>query len=55
MLPIKGKDADGHPIEVRHHGTEVHHKLPDGTWALFIDHPFGADASGAIAAPPATE
>jgi ketosteroid isomerase-like protein len=52
---IKGRDADGKPIEVHHHGMEVHRKLPDGTWAFFIDHPFGADASWAVAAPPATE
>lgn len=52
---IKGKDAQGKPIEVHHHGMEVHRKLPDGTWAFFIDHPFGADASWAIEAPPATK
>lgn len=31
-----------------------HRKLPDGTWAFFIDHPFGADPSWAFEAPPAT-
>jgi ketosteroid isomerase-like protein len=48
-------DRDGHPTEVHHHGMEVHRRLPDGTWAFFIDHPFGADSSWAIEAPPHTE
>lgn len=52
---IKGQNAKGNPVEVHHHGMEVHRRLPDGTWAFFIDHPFGADASWAIDAPPATE
>jgi ketosteroid isomerase-like protein len=52
---IKGKDVDGNPIEVHHHGMEVHRKLPDGTWAFLIDHPFGADASWAIETPPRTD
>src|SRR3546814_10051297 len=39
---IRGVDKDGRPTEVHHHGMEVHRKLPDGTWAFFIDHPFGA-------------
>jgi hypothetical protein len=34
---------------------EVHRRLPDDTWAFFIDHLFGADAYWAIAAPPHTE
>jgi hypothetical protein len=34
---------------------EVHRKLPDGTWAFFIDHPFGADPTWAVSAPPKTE
>ncbi len=29
--------------------------ITHGTWAFFIDHPSGADASWAIEAPPATE
>lgn len=53
--PIKGVDAEGKPVEVHHHGMEVHRRLPDGTWVFFIDHPFGADAIWAAAAPPATE
>jgi ketosteroid isomerase-like protein len=52
---IKGKDPGRNPIEVHHHGMEVHRRLPDGTWGFFIDHPFGADTSRAIEAPPATE
>ena len=52
---IKGVDQDGEPIEVHHHGMEVHQKLPDGTWAFFIDHPFGADPDWAVTAPPRTE
>jgi len=52
---IKGKDPQGNPIEVHHHGMEVHRKLPDGTWVFFIDHPSGADAVWAIEAPPASE
>jgi ketosteroid isomerase-like protein len=50
---ISGKDAEGSPVEVHHHGR--HRKRPDGTSAFFIDHPFGADESWAIEAPPATE
>jgi ketosteroid isomerase-like protein len=52
---IKEMDPEGKSIEVHHHGMEVHRRLPDGTWAFSIDHPFGADASWAIEAPPATE
>jgi hypothetical protein len=40
---IRGQDKGGKPVEVHHHGMEVHRKLPDGTWVFFIDHPFGAD------------
>jgi ketosteroid isomerase-like protein len=49
---ISGFDKDGNPIEVHHHGMEVHRKLPDGTWVFFIDHPAGADPSWAVDAPP---
>jgi ketosteroid isomerase-like protein len=52
---IKGIDEDGRPTEVHHHGMEVHRRLPDGTWVFFLDHPFGADQSWAIDAPPHTE
>jgi ketosteroid isomerase-like protein len=52
---IKGKDSNGTAVEVHHHGMEVHRRLPDGTWAFLIDHPFGADPTWAVAAPPATE
>ena len=51
---IKGKDVDCNRIEVHHHGMEVHRKLPDGTWAFLIDHPFGADPSWAET-PPRTD
>jgi ketosteroid isomerase-like protein len=50
---IRGVDKDGQPTEVHHHGIEVHRRLPD--WVLFMDHPFGADPSWAIEAPPQTE
>ncbi|WP_457301496.1 hypothetical protein [Phyllobacterium sp. P5_D12] len=49
------EDKDGNPLEVHHHGMEVHRKLADGTWAFFIDHPFGADLDWGVAAPPETE
>jgi SnoaL-like domain len=52
---IEGTDKDGKPTEVHHHGMEVHRRLPDGTWVFFMDHPFGADPSWAIEAPPHTE
>jgi ketosteroid isomerase-like protein len=52
---IRGRDRNGNEVEVHHHGMEVHRKLPDGTWVFFIDHPFGADSSWAVAAPPPTE
>jgi len=48
-------DKDGRPTEVHHHGMEVHRRLPDGTWVFFMDHPFGADPSWAVEAPPRTE
>jgi hypothetical protein len=44
---IEGTDENGKPIEVHHHGMEVHRRLPDGTGVFFIDHPFGADPSWA--------
>ena len=52
---IRGTAKDGTTTTVHHHGMEVHRKLPDRTWAFFIDHPFGADASWAVAAPPPTQ
>jgi ketosteroid isomerase-like protein len=52
---IRGTGPDGAPVEVHHHGMEVHRRLPDGTWAFLIDHPFGADASWAVAVPPPTK
>jgi ketosteroid isomerase-like protein len=52
---ITGTDRDGRPIEVHHHGMEVHRRLPDGTWVFFIEHPSGADPSWAVDAPPPTE
>jgi len=52
---IAGRGEDGMPIEVHHHGMEVHRRGADGTWYFFIDHPFGADPSWAIPRPPATE
>ena len=52
---IRGTSPEGNPVEIHHHGMEVHRRLPDGTWAFLIDHPFGADPSWALPAPPATE
>jgi ketosteroid isomerase-like protein len=52
---ITGQDENGDPIEIHHHGMEVHRKGEDGTWYFFIDHPFGADANWAIPRPPHTE
>jgi ketosteroid isomerase-like protein len=52
---ITGKDKQGNPIEVHHHGMEVHRKGADGTWFFFMDHPFGADPDWAIERPPHTE
>ena len=52
---ITGTDKDGNPIEVHHHGMEVHRKGADGTWYFFMDHPFGADPHWAVARPPRTD
>ncbi|MCC6776541.1 MAG: nuclear transport factor 2 family protein [Hyphomicrobiales bacterium] len=52
---ITGQDESGKPIEVRHHGMEVHRRGRDGTWYFFIDHPFGADPSWAVPRPPQTD
>jgi ketosteroid isomerase-like protein len=52
---ITGKDEQGNPIEVHHHGMEVHRKGADGTWYFFMDHPFGADPDWAVERPPHTE
>ena len=52
---IKGINKDGQLTEVHHHGMEVHRRLPDGTWVFFLDHPFGADPSWALEAPPHTQ
>jgi ketosteroid isomerase-like protein len=52
---ITGVDQKGEPIEVHHHGMEVHRRLTDGSWVFFIDHPFGADPHWAVARPPHTE
>lgn len=53
--PITGKDRNGKPIEVHHHGMEAHCRGADGTWYFLMDHPFGADAHWAIERPPHTE
>jgi ketosteroid isomerase-like protein len=52
---ITGKDKQGRPVEVHHHGMEVHRKGADGTWYFFMDHPFGADPDWAIERPPHTD
>ena len=52
---IKGTDESGKQTQVHHHGMEVHRRLPDGRWVFFMDHPFGADPSWAVEAPPHTE
>jgi uncharacterized protein (TIGR02246 family) len=52
---ITGRGRDGTPIEVEHHGMEVHRKGEDGTWYFFIDHPFGADAGWSVDRPPRTD
>jgi ketosteroid isomerase-like protein len=49
---ITGIDQDGRPVEVHHHGMEVHRRLPDGTWVIFLDHPFGDDPGWAVEGPP---
>lgn len=51
---IKGDD-DGRPTEVHHHGIEVHRRLPDGSWVIYLDHPSGADPDWAVEAPPHTK
>lgn len=40
---LAGPGADGQPVEVAHHSTEVARRQPDGTWRYLIDNPFGAD------------
>ena len=52
---ITGTAANGKPIQVHHHGMEVHRKGADGTWYFFLDHPFGADAQWAVERPPHTD
>jgi uncharacterized protein (TIGR02246 family) len=52
---IKGIDESGRATEVHHHGIEVHRRLPDGTWVIYLDHPSGADPGWAVEAPPHTE
>jgi ketosteroid isomerase-like protein len=52
---ITGIDENGQATEVHHHGMEVHRQLPDGSWVLFIDHPFGADPDWALKEPPHTD
>lgn len=52
---ITGEDKDGRPVEVHHHGMEVHRRGPDGEWYFFIDHPAGADPAWAVARPPRTD
>jgi ketosteroid isomerase-like protein len=49
---ISGVDRQGQKIEVHHHGMEVMRRLPNGEWVFFIDHPWGADESWAVARPP---
>ena len=52
---ITGTDRNGKLIEVHHHGMEVMRRLPNCEWVFFIDHPWGADSSWAVARPPRTE
>ncbi|MCJ8012954.1 DUF4440 domain-containing protein [Paenibacillus sp. KQZ6P-2] len=36
-------DADGNPIQIQGHTSEIVRKQPDGSWLYIVDHPFGAD------------
>lgn len=36
-------DADGSPIQIQGHTSEIVRKQPDDSWLYIIDHPFGAD------------
>ena len=40
---LKGKGADGRPVEMSHRSIEVVRRQPDGTWRFVIDDPFGGD------------
>lgn len=51
---ITGQDRDGQPIEVHHHGMEVHRRGADGTWYFLLDHLFEADPVWALPRPPRT-
>ena len=52
---ITGKDTDANPVEVHHHGMEVHRRGADGNWYFFLDHPLGADPFWAVPRPPPTD
>ncbi|WP_233531607.1 YybH family protein [Paenibacillus alkalitolerans] len=36
-------DADGNPIQLQGHTSEIVRKQPDGSWKYIVDHPFGSD------------
>jgi ketosteroid isomerase-like protein len=55
MWRITGTDRSGKAVEVHHHAMEVMHRLDNGEWVSFIDHPWGADASWAIDQLPCTD
>jgi ketosteroid isomerase-like protein len=52
---INGTTNDGQPVQVHHHRIEVHRRLSDGSWVIFLDHPSGADPSWAVGGAPHTQ
>jgi uncharacterized protein (TIGR02246 family) len=41
---VKGKDAEGNPVELGGRTADVLRRQPDGSWLYVIDSPFGGAA-----------
>lgn len=40
---LQTQDANGDPIQIEGHTSEIVRKQTDGSWLYIVDHPFGAD------------
>lgn len=40
---LRGTDPAGNSVEVRHRSSDILRRLPNGTWLIALDNPWGPD------------